>query len=721
VKKLNQLLIVETDAGLSPLLNDFNSLLSQFSETPVSVLPLHKIADINPLFAPSLLLLHTDLTGIRHLQQFVELYTQFPYSSIIIVSREQEEELCLLALEAGADDSILSSELTETYLRKRVLLSQRRIHTEKALAQSQEQLLACLQATPNVAVQWYNSKSEVLFWNHASERIFGWKANEALGRMVDELIATPGEKDFWRNKMQHLAQTGGSYGPQEWGFRYRDGREGCCISTLVPIPSYGDEPWFVCMDVEITERRQMEKNLRESEEKYRSLIEQQADAIIIFDKLGNILDVNTTATTLLHYSKEEFQQLALADIFEKGEKAAGSTDFALLNTGASTIRQQKMRRKDRSVVATEVHTKRLFEALFLASIRDLTERLEIQNQLQKEIDLSDTIINSLPGLFYLFKKDGTHLRWNKQLETISGYTPEEIGRISPLDFFAGNEVDDVFYAIEKVFEAGSAQIEAYLVTKDGRRIPHYFTGIAIEYAGTDCLLGTGIDLSAMKRLEKELAQQKIAGQKKIMQAMIDAEEKEKGKLGLELHDNVNQILSVVRMYLSILASGKPMPEITLSKAMDLLDTAIAEIRNLSHSLAVSYRFDAGLASTLEDMVAKIQAAKGFSIKLSLSPDLDERISTQQKLAIYRIVQEQLANIIKHAKAMSVSIVIALVQNEIRLEIADNGKGFNPAKAKKGLGLNNMINRAEALAGTATVISKPGKGCRLEVVIPLKEV
>jgi signal transduction histidine kinase len=269
-----------------------------------------------------------------------------------------------------------------------------------------------------------------------------------------------------------------------------------------------------------------------------------------------------------------------------------------------------------------------------------------------------------------------------------------------------------------VYAEGQFAVEANLLTKDGRRIPHYFTGLTVDYAGSQCLMGVGIDLSAVKTLEKELSQQKIAQQKKIMQAMIRAEEKEKNKLGLELHDNVNQILSVVRMYLTILDSENKMEEVTLGKTIQLLNSAIDEIRHLSHSLAVSYKFEAGLVDALEDMVEKISVTRDFSINLCPSDDLDLRTNNEQKLAIYRIVQEQLNNVIKYAKATEVKVEIQTSADVISLIIQDNGQGFNPAKAGKGLGLSNITTRAESLEGKVCIYSAPGKGCRMTVTLPL---
>lgn len=837
VKKANQLLIIEADATLEPLLSQFNSIFQSLSDTPVIVEPLLNVANALIDSSPQLVLLHSNLTTMQHLQQFVHLLTLLPFSNFIIVSNEQDEELCLMALEAGAGDSIKKEHLSLYYLRKATLLSRRKNRVQKELNQNREQLLACIQNTPNVAVQWYNSKAEVLFWNETSERIFGWTAEEAVGKTVDQLIVIPENKEFWVHRINELSKTGTRYQTEEWSFSYRDGREGCCISTLFPIPSFGTEPWFVCMDVEITDRKQMEKALRKSEEgyrtlfnqasdaifinddkgrlldmnemacqlsgytkeqlvemnitdlygseelaarpimweellagrrtalernllrangnnipievtaqmfndgrvmaiirniserknteealkrseeKYRSLVEQQADAITIFNASGKILDVNTSAMQMLKYTREELQNMTLTDILLEEGAANNPVSFTSLKEGAATIKQRKMRRKDGGLVETEVNAKHLGDGLFIASARDLTERIEVQREVEKGNELLDSIINSMPGLFYLFKKDGGYLRWNKQLELITGYSPEEISRISPLDFFSNEEIPLIVKAIEKTFENGSWKLEANLLTKDGRKIPYYFTGALINYADTECLLGMGIDLSAIKNLEKELSQQRIAVQKKIMQAMIDAEEKEKGKLGLELHDNISQILSVVRMYLTILDSSHVPEGVTLSRTIQLLDTAINEIRDLSHSLAISYKFEVGLTEALQEMIDKIRLTRGFSIDLILHPALNERTNSHQKLALYRIVQEQLNNIIKYAKASEVAVHIDVTHDKVHLKISDNGEGFNPLKVDKGLGLNNITNRVEALEGKVTIQSAPGKGCVVTVNLP----
>ncbi|HVF96545.1 MAG TPA: PAS domain-containing protein, partial [Flavisolibacter sp.] len=202
MKKLNQLLIIEADDDAPPLLPQF-PFLPSFSERAPVVLSLKQVSDATVALSFHFIMLHSRLTTMHHFRQFVELYTSFPYSSIVIVSPQQDEELGLLALEAGAEDCIKSGQLTPAFMSKAVITSLRRNRAEYEVSQYRTQLLACLQNTPNVAVQWYNSKSEVLFWNKASEAIFGWTAEEAMGKRLQELINAPASEALWLYKMQH--------------------------------------------------------------------------------------------------------------------------------------------------------------------------------------------------------------------------------------------------------------------------------------------------------------------------------------------------------------------------------------------------------------------------------------------------------------------------------------------------------------------------------------
>ncbi|MBF0466191.1 MAG: PAS domain S-box protein [Nitrospirae bacterium] len=133
--------------------------------------------------------------------------------------------------------------------------------------------------------------------------------------------------------------------------------------------------------------------------------------------------------------------------------------------------------------------------------RDITKRKALEEAVLKEKMFSETIINTLPGLFYLIDRTGKFLLWNKNLEIVSGYSHEEISNMTPFDFFTVADRDRLNIAIETVFKSGEAVIDVNFHTKDGQDIPYYFTGKRIEVDGNDCLTGVGTDISELKTME----------------------------------------------------------------------------------------------------------------------------------------------------------------------------------------------------------------------------
>jgi len=131
-------------------------------------------------------------------------------------------------------------------------------------------------------------------------------------------------------------------------------------------------------------------------------------------------------------------------------------------------------------------------------------RREAERLLRNEKLFSDTMLDSMPGVLYFYDSDGHFLRWNKNFETVSGYSGEEVARMRPGDFFDASERPRLEERIAEVFQTGESSVEASFLSKDGRTTPHFFTGRRIEFQGRTCLVGVGIDISARKDAEARL-------------------------------------------------------------------------------------------------------------------------------------------------------------------------------------------------------------------------
>ncbi len=148
---------------------------------------------------------------------------------------------------------------------------------------------------------------------------------------------------------------------------------------------------------------------------------------------------------------------------------------------------------------------------------DITKRNQEEQILRHEHDFSEAVINSLPGVFYLFDENLKFLRWNKNFEQVTGYSAAEITRLSPLDLFAGTDKELIGARSEEVFRKGASSAEADLVSKDGRVIPYYFTGVRAQLDGQTCLLGMGIDIT-----ERRWAEEELRWRTALFEAQLDA-------------------------------------------------------------------------------------------------------------------------------------------------------------------------------------------------------
>ncbi|HEY3900332.1 MAG TPA: PAS domain S-box protein [Chthoniobacter sp.] len=164
---------------------------------------------------------------------------------------------------------------------------------EEALRASEARLHAIIQNTPNVAVELYDLDGRVRFWNEAATRMFGWEIDEAIGKTLDQLIHTPEEAQAFLTQLRQIVGTGKPLGPLEYHFRRRDSSEGWCLSTTFEIPGFGGVPMFVCMDVDITERKQAETAMRVSEERFRQVVENIQEVFWMVDgKDGHMLYIS---------------------------------------------------------------------------------------------------------------------------------------------------------------------------------------------------------------------------------------------------------------------------------------------------------------------------------------------------------------------------------------------------------------------------------------------
>lgn len=233
------------------------------------------------------------------------------------------------------------------------------------------------------------------------------------------------------------------------------------------------------------------------------------------------------------------------------------------------------------------------------------------------------------------------------------------------------------------------------------------------------LLGIANDITEKHELQKKLDKERNEISKKVTAAAIKSQEVERNNISRDLHDNVNQVLTTVKLYTELCTAGSVDVATFLPKCTALLNETINEIRLLSKQLSVPSLNNIGISEVLKDLVGLVQETQKLDIHLKVHAPHCTLIDEELQLAIYRITQEQLTNILKHAQAEHVLIKLEALENTLTLTILDDGIGFDTDQKVNGIGITNMTSRAHLFNGRLEIKSKSGEGCTLSVSFPVE--
>jgi PAS domain S-box-containing protein len=301
---------------------------------------------------------------------------------------------------------------------------------------------------------------------------------------------------------------------------------------------------------------------------------------------------------------------------------------------------------------------------------------------------------------------------------ISGYSSTELIGQHARIFNSGYHSKEFFKTVSKAISTGKIwRGEFCSHAKDGTEywvdatiVPFLNSkGKAVQY------LAIGNDITEKKRMEQEIIAQKIKEQKKIVRAIIQAQEKERNHLGQELHDNINQILASTRLYLDVAGQKNDEVRQLVKYPIELINNSIEEIRMLSRSLVTPLK-NIDLQELIKQLLSRTRQNANIETQLVYCL-AGKPIPDDLKLNIYRIVQEQVSNVIKHADAKKMKVSIQTAEDIVTVVVTDDGKGFDTNKSRDGIGISNVINRIESFNGQVIIKSTPGKGCKITINVP----
>lgn len=475
---------------------------------------------------------------------------------------------------------------------------------------------------------------------------------------------------------------------------------------------------------DVSGRYQAEAELRSSNERFK--LAAKSDAIYDWNIQSDELHWDDGLQNLFGYASADFQIKDWeAGIHPNDQKKVVAALFDALGDGQRSFwsMDYRMKRKDGSYcyVFEKGHILRNANGKatrMVGNIQDISDRKKTEAELFR----LSLVAQQTNNIVAITAPDGILLWVNDAFVRQTGYTPAEVIGKKSTEVFDGPETDPATIKLvaEKFLSREPFHIQVLNYKKNGTT---YWSDLSCQPVFDENgellhFFSIATDITEKKKLQQVLEKEKRKRQQMITAAAIKIQERERAQVGLELHDNVNQILTTVKLYNELCRDGLCDVNTTLNKSVSLLQTCIDEVRALSKRLSAPSLGKVKLYDSVTELVQSVRGSSRLEINLYACAIAHLSIDQERHLGVYRILQEHFTNIIKHARAKTVNLSIEITGDLLCVRIQDDGKGFDASAKRSGIGLTNMQTRAESLQGSLSISSAIGEGCTLLVELPL---
>lgn len=478
------------------------------------------------------------------------------------------------------------------------------------------------------------------------------------------------------------------------------------------------------------ELKRLEEILRDSEKRYQTLFNNVSDAIFIHDLEGRFLEVNRVACECLRHSREELLQMTIYDIDAFRYAGLIPEQIEELRQCGYIIMKTAHTRRDGTIVPIELKSQVIDyngNTAVLTIARDVTKRNKTEEMLRQSEELYCAVVTQTADPIYLIDLENRYLmESNSAFQRLLGYTPEELKELTIYDLVA-HERENINYHIEQVIsQKQHFHGERRLRRKGGTLLDVEVTANLITYAGRKVICAVARNISERKRAEQAL-QESEKKLRLLSSHLLTAQEKERKRISIEIHDELGQSLLALKLQLRAIEKKLGKDQVALrddcKSTLKYIDQTIENVRRLSRDLSPSILEDLGLTAALRWLIEDF--AKHYnSINISIDlMEIDNLFFQEGQIIIYRIFQEALTNIVKHAHATHIYVVINKQDGNVCFSVEDDGKGFDVEQIftrhapEKGLGLAAMDERIRMLGGLLDIKSQKGRGTKITFILP----
>ncbi|MCX8109473.1 MAG: PAS domain S-box protein, partial [Verrucomicrobiae bacterium] len=306
-----------------------------------------------------------------------------------------------------------------------------RVRSRRQLEMSEQRLRATLENAQHLAIQWYDEEGRVQYWNPASEELYGWKAEEVIGKTLDQLIFTPEQAESFRTMLREIGRTTKPSPQFVSAIRKRDGTTGWVNSSVFPIPVGEERTWFVCMDVDITEQVLTTSALRASEERFRKLAEHSVAGIYVHDG-SKVLYVNQTFAEIFGYTTDEMLSSVnpLDLVAETDRERVADSVKKRINGLVRTVHHtwHGIHKSGRIIVVESFGTQVEWDGkpAVLGTMLDVTERAKVHEEIARAAREWEATFEATNDAIWVMDKNRVVLRANQTTRSLLGIEASEL-------------------------------------------------------------------------------------------------------------------------------------------------------------------------------------------------------------------------------------------------------------------------------------------------------
>lgn len=576
--------------------------------------------------------------------------------------------------------------------------------------QDVEEFVVELYKSSQSLIMVFNRDGRIINFNAECERITGYSFNDFKGyEFWNHPVIIEEDKKTFKKQFERIVNQEISNFDQYTNWKTKDNKLKWIYLRNTPIrDKNGELKYLIGTGIDLTERKQFEVMLQESEAQYRSLFETMNDALVIIDPIINeaceitdfsIIDHNLTFKRFIGQGAKKLKGSIFSDLFGNLKEEFIKKLIAVYKNGKSTRYEGHDNKLDKSFSSSIFQPRKGHLAILFS---DITDQRIIENALIASERKFRNIFDSSEDGIAIISQELTLVQGNPSLQRMLAASNEQLYQGTIFDNISPNSVDIVKQAIEDLFDLKTiSNLELELIGYDGRKFYVELSARLIEYEGKQAILTIIRDTTERKTMEKIL-----------LNTIIETEERERRRLAGDLHDEMGPILASLRMYLSILQQklkGSEHAEL-LNIMLNLIKNSIENIRTISNNISPHLIERYGLASAINAEVENVKLLLPITFETNTT---GIKFSRDVEIIFYRIIKELINNTIKYAKANSVSISINYDQSWLNLIYSDDGIGIDLEKIElernKGLGLFNIFNRIKSIDGNYSYTTSPGKG------------